>query len=86
MSDPDEDDALIEELLDEALEGYEGLAPPEVVAAIRAQIGDVLAATPRGRQLLRQVRPDPSADRSGELARGPGVEDRAPSAGKKVAG
>lgn len=67
MADPEQDDALIEELLDEALAGYEGIVPPEVFAAIRAQIGDTLAATEAGTLLLRQVRPDPVVTRSADL-------------------
>lgn len=67
MADPEQDDALIEELLDEALADYEGIVPPEVFAAIRAQIGDTLAATEAGTQLLRQVRPDPVVARSANL-------------------
>jgi hypothetical protein len=71
--DPHPDDALVEELLDEALAGYEELMTPEALEALREEIGDVLAATEDGRRLLRQIRPDPSVQRSADLP-APGAE------------
>ena len=81
---PDTDDDLIEELLDEALAGYEGVLPPEALQAIRARLGDTLAATTEGRRLLRQIKPDPQLTHSADLE-APGAEAGA-APGKAKAG
>jgi hypothetical protein len=89
MVDPGLDDALIEELLDEALDGYDGIVAPEIMAAIRAQLGDTLAATESGRRLLRQVRPDPVVSRSADLelpAAGESAQARQAARGAKKGG
>ncbi len=84
MGDAEQDDALIEELLDEALEGYEGVVPAELLAAMRAHIGDTLAATASGKRLLRQVRPDPVLSRSADLELPQGAGERAQPAAAVV--
>ncbi len=71
-----------EGIVDEALAPFEGLAPPELLAAIRAEIEDVLVATEDGRRLVRATREDPIAGRSrdvvvGEAVRAEGGTDRA---------
>jgi len=81
MREIEQDDMLIEDLLDEALEGYEGVVPAEIITAIRAQIGDTLAATEAGKRLLRQVRPDPVVARSADLELPAGTTARTDSAG-----
>ncbi|MFO0553869.1 MAG: hypothetical protein U0271_36135 [Polyangiaceae bacterium] len=85
MSDQD-DDALIEDLLDEALSGMDAVAAAPVLAAIREVLGDTLATTPTGRQLLRQIRPDPVVASTGDVA-APGANE-APAAphAKKASG
>ncbi|NUP13370.1 MAG: hypothetical protein HOW73_45610 [Polyangiaceae bacterium] len=67
MSESNPDDALIDEVLDEALADYEGVVPDDVLALIREQLGDTLAASGAGRRLLRQMKPDPVVDRSAEI-------------------
>lgn len=82
---PDADDDLIEELLDEALAGYEGVLPPEAIQAVRARLGDTLAATTEGRRLLRQIKPDPQLTHSADLE-APGAETGAPPGKAKASG
>ncbi len=66
-----DDDAVIESILDEALEGMKELVSEEVIASIRAQLGDVLAVTPAGKRLVRQARPDPTVGASADVALDP---------------
>ncbi|MBL9028594.1 MAG: hypothetical protein JNL21_40760 [Myxococcales bacterium] len=73
---PTPDDDLIEDLLDEALAGYEHVLPPEALEAVRARLGDTLAATTEGRRLLRQIKPDPQVSHSADLV-APGTEPSA---------
>lgn len=81
---PTSDDELIEDLLDEALAGYEGVLPPEALAAVRARLGDALAATSEGRRLLRQIKPDPQVSQSADLV-APGAEGAAAEKAKTKA-
>lgn len=81
---PTSDDALIDDLLDEALAGYEGVLPPEALAVLRARLGDTLAATSEGRRLLRQIKPDPQVSHSADLV-APGAEEAAAEASKTKA-
>jgi hypothetical protein len=69
--DPLEVDATA--IADEALAPFEGLAPSELLAAIRAEIEDVLVATEDGRRLLRATRADPIAGRSRDVVVGGAV-------------
>ncbi len=62
-------DELVEELLQEALDGYEGLVPDETLAEIRASLGDLLYAHPDGQRLLRQLQTDPMLSGSGDVVR-----------------
>lgn len=73
MADLHPDDQLVEDILDEALREYEGILPPAALALLREELGDRLAATAAGRQLLRQVHPDPIVTQSGDEV-APGVE------------
>jgi hypothetical protein len=82
---PDDEDAFIEELLDEALADYEGIVPAHVMQAMREELGDTLAATASGRRLLRQMRPDPMVNASGDVARSPDAA-QADEADKKASG
>jgi len=69
----DEDDPLevsAAAIVDEAIAPFEGLAPPELLAAIRAEIEDVLVATEDGRRLVRSTRADPIAGRSRDVVVG----------------
>ncbi len=73
---------LVEELLEEALDGYQGLVPDETLAEIRASLGDLLYAHPDGQRLLRQLSTDPMLSGSGDVVRpdsaaSQGVEDPA---------
>ncbi len=68
MSNDNDDDATIESILDEALAGMKGLVAPEILASMRAQLGDALAVTPAGRRLVRQARPDPNVSASADVS------------------
>jgi len=71
----DPDDALIEGLLDEALEGMvEGL-PPEAIAEMRALLAEQLVSTSVGRRMLRGLKPDPRVAASAEVGDGAGIEE-----------
>ena len=59
---------LVDEILDEALAGYEGLVSAEQLAEIRNQLADTLMVQPDGRRLVRQCMSDPQVQRSGDLA------------------
>jgi hypothetical protein len=72
MTSVDQDDPLIDELVTEALKDFQGVVPPEVMQAIRDNIADALAATSTGRRLLRQVRPDPTVNKSADVEKFPG--------------
>jgi len=72
MTPVDQHDPLIDELVTEALQDFEGVVPPEVMKAIRDNIADALGATANGRQLLRQMRPDPTVNKSAEVEKFPG--------------
>ena len=63
----DADDALVEGILDEALDGFDDL-PPDLMRAIRDSLGDVLAAHPSGQRLLRQLKTDPVVAKSSDQA------------------
>lgn len=82
MADPHPDDAAVEAILDEALREYQGVLPPEALALLREELGDRLAATRAGRQLLRQTHPDPVVTASGDEA-APGAQGEAPQNKKK---
>ncbi len=63
---PDED--LAESLVAEATQGFEASVSTMELAAIRSELVDRLLVTRAGRELLRQVRPDPSVTTSADLA------------------
>jgi hypothetical protein len=71
-------DELVESLLDEALEDYEGLVPAEVLAEIRETLGDLLYAHPDGQRILRQLEVDPLLGGSGDVVR-PGPDGETPA-------
>lgn len=60
-SPPDE----VEAIVDEVVEGFADLLPPEVLGEARTFVLDALAAHPVGAQLAERVRPR-EVDRSGE--------------------
>lgn len=80
----DADDALVEGILDEALEGFEDL-PPDLVEAIRGSLGDVLAGHPSGQRLLRQLKADPIVAKSSDQALDGEADDTA-AGDKKASG
>ncbi len=89
MEDPSDDDLLVEDLLDEALADYEDLLPPDALRALRDSLGDTLAATASGRRLLRQIKPDPELQRSGDVTAAGAEPDAAAAsedAGRKASG
>lgn len=63
---PDED--VAENLVAQATKGFEASLSPMELTAIRDELVDRLLVTNAGRELLRQVRPDPSVTTSGDLA------------------
>lgn len=65
----EEDDPLLEEIVDAAMDGFTELVPPEVAAFIRDSVRDRILFHPEGQRLLRQTRPDPSVDASRNVAR-----------------
>ncbi len=71
-------DELVEDLLEEALDGYEGLVPDEVLAEIRATLGDLLYAHPDGQRILRQLESDPMLGGSGDVVR-PDADGKKPA-------
>jgi len=75
-----EDDALAEEIVREAMTGFEHVIPPQVFDAIFHYLVDELVCTSYGRAELRRCRSDPKVDRSGEVSR---LEDAAADAIKK---
>lgn len=70
-------DELVDDLLDEALEGYEGLVPDAVLEEIRATLGDLLYSHPDGQRILRQLESDPMLGGSGDVVR-PGADGKKP--------
>lgn len=62
-----DEDALLEAVLEEALSVYKGVVSEELLAIIREQLGDTLAATRDGRALIRAMSPDPEVQRSEEV-------------------
>lgn len=77
-------DALIAELVDEALGPLESLLPPDVAALFRAELGDTLACHPHGALLVRRALPDPTVEKSGDVSRHGADVAAAPSSGKAV--
>jgi hypothetical protein len=63
------EDAMVNELVEGALAGWEALLPPEALARIRGSLMETLRVHPDGRQLLRQLRPDPTVQQSGDVPR-----------------
>lgn len=60
-------DELVEALLAEALDGFDGLVPEETLAEIRSSLGDLLYAHPDGQRILRQLESDPMLSGSGDV-------------------
>jgi hypothetical protein len=73
MSDPASDEELAAQLVNEALAGFETSVSPAEFEAMREELLDRLLITKAGQQLLRQVRLDPTPDRSEDLV-APGKE------------
>lgn len=86
MTPVDQDEPLLDELVTEALKDFQGVVPPEVMKAIRDNIADALGATASGRQLLRQMRPDPSVNKSAEVEKFPGEASAADRTGTEGGG
>jgi hypothetical protein len=67
---PEIDDEYAElalDMVDEALADYAGELGADTLEAIRAELTDRLLATDAGRQLLRQIQPDPAVHVSGDV-------------------
>lgn len=73
MSEPAGDDDTLERCLQELLEQYEGVVPPELMAEMQAFLGDALATHPVAATLLDRVRPRAVPFQSGDAAK-PGVD------------
>jgi hypothetical protein len=63
-----QDDALVA-AIDRAVAPYVGIAPPELVAAMRAALAEALTASATGSALLRRAAPGPVVAESGEIVR-----------------
>lgn len=68
MTDMTPDEELAESLVREALQGFEATLAPAELQAIHEELVDRLLVTRAGRELLRQVRPDPTVTTSADLA------------------
>ncbi len=79
MASSAERDALIESILDEALEGFEGLVPDHQLGLVRDLLGATLATHPEGRGIIRQALSDPELQRSGDVDRSADDEDAEPT-------
>jgi hypothetical protein len=66
-----DEEALIDALLEEALEGMADGVPAAALEEIRALLAAQLAVTEAGQRLLRSIQPDPSVNSSAEVATDP---------------
>jgi hypothetical protein len=73
-------------MVDEALADYEGQLAGGVLEAMRAELTDRLLGTEAGRQLLRQVRPDPAVHASGDVVAAGAEVEGAGAPKKRAAG
>ena len=62
-----EDEKLVDELIEEAIKGYERVIPSRELEAMRACLRHEYLVNPEGRRKLRALRPDPEVDRSGDM-------------------
>ncbi len=84
MASEREREQLVEDILNEALKGYDGLVPRQVLQFIRDLQGIELMCHPDARELVRQALEDAEVDRSGEVANEPSVAgDQDAKAGAK---
>lgn len=60
---------FIEQMLDEALEGYEKITSAKELEAIRACLRDELLFHPAGQERVRRAMTDPVVERSGKVAK-----------------
>jgi hypothetical protein len=80
-----EDEKLVEELLQEAIQGYDRIVPPRELAAMRAAIRHDYLIDPEGRRKIRALRADPKVARSAEV-RKDGTEEAAAKRAKGGSG
>jgi hypothetical protein len=73
-------------MVDEAMADYEGQLAADVLEAMRAELTDRLLGTEAGRQLLRQIRPDPAVHVSGDVSAPGGAAEPPVAAKKRAAG
>ncbi len=86
MSEGDGDrERYLEQVVQEALEAYEGVVPDEVREQMRAFLSDALATHPVGATLLDRARPRQAPDRSGDQAKD-GTETELPEDERKHGG
>jgi len=61
-------DPVLEAEIERALAPYKGLVPPEMLAVMRAELERALTQDAVGQALLKQARPAPVVDQSGDVA------------------
>jgi hypothetical protein len=78
LQDVDDDarEALVESLVAEALEGFDGVVSETQLEVIRAMLEEELLFSEEGRRLVRQLMPDPVVGASGDVVREPGEPPR----------
>ena len=74
--DGDAREALVESLVAEALEGFDGVVSAAQLEIIRAMIEEELLFSEEGRRVVRQLMPDPVVGASGDVVREPGEPAR----------
>lgn len=74
--DDDAREALVESLVAEALEGFDGVVSVTQLEAIRAMLEEELLFSEEGRRMVRQLMPDPVVGASGDVVREPGEPAR----------
>ncbi len=79
---PEEEAELLKEI-DLAMEPWEGLAPPALLAQMRAKLEEGMRTHPVPRSLLKRFAPRPAQDRSGDVVRGGGAEQDEKAGGGK---
>jgi len=68
VSTPRAKDPVLEAEIERALAPYIALVPSEMLAIMRAELERALTNDPVGQSLLKQVRPPPTVDQSGDVA------------------
>lgn len=65
------DEALVDQVVEEALKGFEKVTDPKELHLMRELIRADLLYSPEGQRRLRQLRADPAIEQSGDVEKEP---------------